>query len=370
MTARERFLACCRFETVDRIPLRELAVYGQALDRWITEGLPVDAEIGDFYHGSEYFGFERWDYVPLNVDIHPPFEEIVLEENDETVLYIDTRGIKRRAMKKGTSRGHRPSMDQFIEFPVKTREDFHRIKSRFRPDTPGRYPRDWADKVREWDMRDYPLAVPESGGFGFFSSLRRLMGTEKACTLFYDDPTLAHEILDYLTEFVVETYRRALDDLQLDYFEIWEDFAFKGRPFIGPELFSEFLAPYYRRLIDQVRGSGIDLISIDSDGNIEVLIPELLDVGVNVIWPVEVAAGMDAPTLRKEYGHDLILWGGIDKREIARGPQAIDREVYRQVPQLIEGGGYIPHLDGGWPESISYDNFMYFIDLKKKIAES
>jgi uroporphyrinogen decarboxylase len=113
----------------------------------------------------------------------------------------------------------------------------------------------------------------------------------------------------------------------------------------------------------------VEFIAIDMDGNPWVLIPYLLDVGVNVIWPIEVAAGLDALKLRQEFGHDLILWGGLDKREIAKGKEAIEREVYRQMPQLIEDGGYIPHLDGGWPASISYDKICYFLELKRKVVE-
>ena len=369
MTPRERFLASCRFQSVDRIPYRELAVYGQAIDRWLTEGLPADVNIGRFYDGSEYFGFDRWEYVPVNLDIYPPFEEVILEEDDRTILYIDHMGVKRKAIKEGFSHGHWPSMDQYFDFPVKNRADFEKFKPRYNSSSPGRYPQWWDDRVRVWSQRNYPLAIPDSGGFGFFSGLRRLMGTEAACTVFYDDPKLAHEILDYLTDFAIQTYHRALDDLEIDYFEIWEDFAFKSHPFVGPKIFQEFLAPYYQRLIDFVRGHGVEFIAIDSDGNPQILIPQLLDVGVNVIWPVEVAAGMDALALRKEFGHSLILWGGIDKREIAKGKEAIEREVYRQVPQLIEDGGYIPHLDGGWPESISYDNFCYFLEIKTRVAE-
>jgi uroporphyrinogen decarboxylase len=369
MTPRERFLASCRFQPLDRIPFREVAVLGQAADRWLKEGLPADVNIGDFYHGSEYFGFDRWDYVHINPRIYPPFEEVILEEDEEKVLYVDGEGVTRRAMKKGTSRGHRPVMDQFLDFPVKTREDFLRLKPRLDPHSPGRYPEWWRDRVACWRRREYPLAMPQSGGFGFFSGLRRLMGTEAACTAFHDQPALVHEILDTLTDCAMATYHRALDDLELDYFEIWEDFAFKGHPFVGPKTFREFLAPYYRRLIDFVRAHGVGFISIDSDGDPRVLIPSLLEVGVNVLWPLEVAAGMDAPSLRREYGHDLILWGGIDKREIAKGREAIEREVHRQVPQLIADGGYVPHLDGAWPESISYENFCYFIELKVRIAE-
>ena len=92
-------------------------------------------------------------------------------------------------------------------------------------------------------------------------------------------------------------------------------------------------------------------------------------MGVNIIWPIEVASGMDAPSLRKKFGNDLNLWGGIDKREIAKGKKSIEQEVYRQVPRLLEHGGYIPHLDGGWPASISYENFCYFIELKHKVIQ-
>ena len=195
------------------------------------------------------------------------------------------------------------------------------------------------------------------------------MGTENACMVFYDDPKLVHAILDFLTDFVIETIRKAVGKLDIDYFEIWEDFAFKGRSFVSPEIFRKFLAPYYRRLTDFLHSNGVEFISLDSDGYFEMLIPELLDAGVNVIWPVEVASGMDALQLREKFGSDLILFGGIDKREIARGREAIEREVYRQVPQLLDYGGYIPHLDGGWPASISYENFSYFIELKHKVID-
>ena len=385
MTARQRFLALCRFQPVDRTPYRELVVFGQTIDRWLTEGLPNGAITAytpmpirgrekeareamaiaknDFYHGSEFFGFDRRDFVNVTLGIYPPLKEIILEEDERTLLYIDGNGITRRTMKEGTSHGHRPSMDNFIEFPVKNIEDFEKIKPRYDPHNPERYPDLWEDNVRTWTKRDYPLAAPESGEFGFFSGLRKLMGTENACMAFYDDPDLVHAIFDFMTDFAIETIHKAVSNLEIDYFEIWEDFAFKGRPFISPEIFHKFLAPYYRRLTDFVRSFGVEFISLDSDGYFEMLIPKLLDVGVNVIWPIEVASGMDALHLREKFGKDLILWGGIDKREIAKGKEAIEREVYRQVPQLLEQGGYIPHLDGGWPADISYENFCLPIFL-------
>ncbi len=368
MTPRERLLSTLRFQPVDRIPYREVAILGQTVDLWLKEGMPGDVNIGDFGHGSEYFGFDRRDYVRLDLGPRPAYETVTLEEDDRTVTYSDSLGVKRRAMKE-TSGGNRPSMDTFLDFPVKTREDFVQIKSRYDSHSPARYPEYWADRLRCWKGSDYPLALPQFGGLGFFSGLRRWMGTESACTLFYDDPKLAHEMLDFLADFAIEVYSRALADLDIDYFEIWEDFAFKGRPFLSPKMFREFLAPRYRRLIDFVRRQGVEFIALDSDGDFDVLIPDLIEVGINIIWPIEVAAGMDAPTLRKRYGRDLILWGGIDKRELALGKKEIEREVFRQIPQLIESGGYIPHLDHAWPHSIPYANFLYFNELRVKVAE-
>ncbi len=172
MTPRERFLACCRFEPVDRIPLRELSVYGQAIDRWLTEGLPADVNIGDFYHGSEYFGFDHWDYVPVRLEMCPGFEHVVLEEDEDTILCIGVDGVKRRASKKGISHGHSPNMDQYIDFPLKTRSDFEALKPRYNPRSQARYPEWWDEHVRVWSKRDYPLSMPLSGGFGFFPDLR------------------------------------------------------------------------------------------------------------------------------------------------------------------------------------------------------
>jgi len=92
-------------------------------------------------------------------------------------------------------------------------------------------------------------------------------------------------------------------------------------------------------------------------------------VGVTCHWPLEVAAGMDPVQLRRRYGRDLALAGGIDKRALTGDKSQIERELRYRLPPLLETGGYIPCVDHTVPPDVPYENFMYYLDLKRKIME-
>ena len=79
---------------------------------------------------------------------------------------------------------------------------------------------------------------------------------------------------------------------------------------------------------------------------------------------------MDSQKIRREYGDDLALSGGIDKREIAKGRKAIEREVMGKVPQLVAEGGYIPTSDHSFPPDIAYETFLYYLQVKLKAMTS
>ncbi|MGB9619564.1 MAG: hypothetical protein ACPL7K_04040, partial [Armatimonadota bacterium] len=119
-------------------------------------------------------------------------------------------------------------------------------------------------------------------------------------------------------------------------------------------------------LVEFFKNRGARYVALDSDGNPEALIPLLMDAGIDVIWPLERASGMDPVRLRKKFGKGLRLWGGVDKREIARGPEAIEAHL-RELTPLIEEGGFIPTVDHTVPPDISWDNFRYYVDIKRKL---
>jgi uroporphyrinogen-III decarboxylase len=81
--------------------------------------------------------------------------------------------------------------------------------------------------------------------------------------------------------------------------------------------------------------------------------------GVDKIRPLERAAGMDARKLRREYGRDLILMGNVDKRALAEGREAIDKEV-EMVKELIHTSGYFVNADHFISTDVSYEKMKYF----------
>ncbi|NLF03248.1 MAG: hypothetical protein GX601_19965, partial [Anaerolineales bacterium] len=244
MNNRERFNRILSFEPVDHGFNYELGLWGQVLDRWHDEGMPQDVNLGSLIGGSEFFGLDRVGYLPLRVaELMPAFEEEVIEEDERYLVKRYSDGHVSRGLKEGMAHGTRLSMDQMLSFAVKDRADFEAIKHRFNAKSPARTPEWWDDIVRCLKDRDYPLALTHNGCFGLYSFLRRLMGTENACTIFYDDPDLAHEMLDFFTDYLIEVTHRALNEVEIDYFNYFEDFAFKTGPLVGPKIFRKFLLP-------------------------------------------------------------------------------------------------------------------------------
>ncbi|MGQ9629542.1 MAG: uroporphyrinogen decarboxylase family protein [bacterium] len=370
MNGRERYLAVMKFQDADRYPYYELGIWGQTYERWLKEGLDEEELRGDWFRGEPKFAkLDRREYIRLDMKPIPGFER-TLEETDRYVIFIDRFGRKRRGLKEGEARGTRLSMDTYIDFFVKNRDDFLEMKKHYDPSEPSRYPQNWEDLKREWEGRDYPLYLTENCGFaGLYWNLREMMGTENLSYAFYDQPKLIHEILDFMVEFFMRVAEKALKEVEVDVCILNEDFAYKSGPLISPKIFREFFLPRYKRIVEFLRKYGVRVIELDSDGNTEVLIPLLIEAGIDCHWPLEAAAGMNPVEIRKRYGKDLALIGGIDKRELAKDKKAIEEELRRKIVPMLEMGGYIPTVDHTVPPDVPLENFLYYLELKREISE-
>ena len=198
--------------------------------------------------------------------------------------------------------------------------------------------------------------------FGF---VRELMGPERTLYAFYDEPILVHDMMETYTEFILCLLPKVLDTAPLTSIFFWEDMCYRSGPIISPAMFREFMLPRYSRITELARKRGCDVIFVDSDGDVSQLIPLWIEAGINGVYPMEVAAGMDVAELREEYGQDLLMTGGIDKRVLAQSPEAIDAELNLKMP-VAEKGGYVPHLDHSVPHDVSYEAFSNYWRRKKE----
>ena len=122
-----------------------------------------------------------------------------------------------------------------------------------------------------------------------------------------------------------------------------DDYGTQGGPLISPDLFRQIFKPRMARLIWFLRERSTARIAFHSCGSVYAFIPDFIDVGVEILNPVQVsAAGMDTARLRREFGRHLVFWGGVDsQRVLPQGtPEDVRAEVARRVRDL--GPGYIP----------------------------
>ncbi|MCE5258676.1 MAG: hypothetical protein LLG44_06370 [Chloroflexi bacterium] len=362
----QRFLACMEYQPADRRPNHELGVWPQTVMRWEREA--PQAIIGmqwNWFYDEPALALDHRDYIPMNYGMIPPFEYKVLEETDEYEILRDTNGILRKALKEGTVSGGRMSMDQYLEFPITTPADVPDIVRRLNPHTPGRQPADLTERAKAWQQRDYPLILGRNcDANGFYWRARELLGTENLSLAWYDYPQMMHELMELYAELIIETSRPVLEQVHVEYFAFNEDLSMKAGPLLSPKTYKEFIFPRLRRVVDFLKSHGVRYVALDTDGNPTVLVSMFMDAGVDVLWPLERASEMDPVQVRRQFGKSLRLWGGVDKRVIAQGRQAINAHLLALAP-LIDEGGYIPTVDHTVPPDISWDSFRYYMDAKK-----
>ena len=365
MTNLEIFLACMDYQAVERRPNHEVGVWAQTKNRWLQEAPEKVKDFNwDWLYEEDAIGLDRRDYIPVNYGFIPPFETKILESSPQYEIVQDQYGIVTKRLKEGEIDGFRMSMDQFLKFPVEKPEDFSDIKRRLMAAIPERYPDDLDERIKLWKQRDYPLVLGENcAANGFYWRAREFMGTENLSFAWYDFLELMHEMMEFFADFIIETSKPVLEKIHVEYFTLNEDMSMKNGPLLSPNTFKEFIFPHLKRMVEFFKSHGVKYFAVDTDGNPTLLIPLLLDAGVDVLWPVERAADFHPIEIRKQFGKSLRLWGGVDKRVLAQGAEQIRAHLRELIP-LIEEGGFIPTVDHLIPPNVSWDNFCYYMEYK------
>lgn len=280
----------------------------------------------------------------------------VLEDTPEFRVEIDHLGRRTRII-KGSSTISLPET-----FPLEDPEDWPRIRS-WLQDDPARTHQDDLDRARRQREKGALVMVSMPGGYDL---PRQLMGDEEACIAFIEEPDLIHDILQTTGKMLSLVIERIASVCPIDVLHIHEDFAGKSGPLIGPNQIREFLHPYYQKAWADAQAAGARVFSLDSDGNIEPVIVPLMEAGVNQMYPMEPAAGMDIVQVRREFP-DLILKGGIDKHVLRQGECAIRNELEYKLQPEMQGGGVVFGLDHRIPNGTPLEAYRFYVKTAREL---
>jgi uroporphyrinogen decarboxylase len=368
VTERQRFLDSMEYRPSDRVPNHELCAWPQALAEWRR----TNEEARGLHHWfwmvrEDFWGLDVREPVPINFGLMPAYDTQVIEETDAYRIFRDGMGRTRKELKQGMLDGVALSMDQYLDFPLRGPDDWPDMRRRLQGGIPERLPADLVQRAAAWQKRDHVLVLGENGAAnGFYWRARDMMGTEALSFAWYDYPQMMHEIMEWYTEFIIETTRPVLELVQPEYFLFNEDLSAKPGPLLSPKTYRTFIHDRRRRIIDFVKGMGVKYVIMDSDGDPTKLLGLMLDEGIDGLLPIERAAGVSPQGLRQQFGKSLRLWGGVDKRVLAQGPEAIKAHLREMIP-LIEEGGFIPTVDHCVPPDVSWDNMRYYMDAKQAL---
>jgi uroporphyrinogen decarboxylase len=193
------------------------------------------------------------------------------------------------------------------------------------------------------------------------------VGTERLLMALVQDPDWCVDMFNHFLDVNIALLDQVWDaGYEWDGVTWCDDMGYKEHQFFSRKTYRELLKPVHRRAIEWAHSKGAKA-HLHSCGDINPFIPDLVEIGLDGLNPLEVKAGMDPVALKQTYGDDLLFHGGInavlwDDRE------AIETEMARVVPVMKERGGYIFSSDHSVPSAVSLEDFRHIVDRAKELS--
>ncbi|MHB1485032.1 MAG: uroporphyrinogen decarboxylase family protein [Saccharofermentanales bacterium] len=327
LTNRERYVNVLNFKPVDRMPLMEWAIWwgDRTIKRWEDEGLPKSLDAHEIYR---YFG---------------------LDDHHQTGFSLRKTDF--------------PSPKSYGAPLVTDEKDYDELKKYLFPEDAVSSLAAYFKSLGDAQQRgEYPVWMTTEGYFWY---PRTLLGIQGHLFAFYDYPELYHRICSDVVDFQIRMTEQLCDIVTPDFMTFAEDMSYNHGPMLSKELFDEFLAPYYKKIVPVLKQRGVKVI-IDTDGNVMPMIPWLQSVGIDGVLPLERQSGVDVAHLRKLYP-DLLMIGGYDKMVMKNGREAMRAEFERLLP-VMKSGGYIASVDHQTPPDVSIENYRIYIELYREYS--
>ncbi len=343
-TSRARILAALQHCTCDRIPICECDIWPETIKRWESEGFPPDTDPRD------YFGLDKIDQAGRIDSSFFPHE--IYEDNAEYCVDLNGEGTVVKWYKDNNyARGH---MELYHR--VQTIHDWRAARERL--------------TVTADRLKSFPVADDHFTKFGatdhFWMSFK-MCGMENLCCWLLTAPDEMSAIYASYTDYLLKMLDLAVEK-QIAFDALWffSDMAYCSGPMVAPETFRAVIAPSYLRFREWCTKHK-KWFFLHTDGNINLLLPELIAVGFDLVHPLEARAGNDVRTIKAKYGDKITLMGNINADILAKGDLAeIEDEIASKITVAKQNGGYIYNIDHSVPPTISFDVYSRAIQWIKQ----
>ncbi len=180
-------------------------------------------------------------------------------------------------------------------------------------------------------------------------------------------PEWCRDMISFLLEYHLTLFDKIWDaGYEFDAITFPDDLGYKNKQFFSLNTYRDVLKPYHQQAVEWANEKGITA-HVHSCGDVNPFIPEFIEIGVDALNPLEVKAGMDPIFLKKKYGKDLVLHGGVNAI-LWDKPEQIKAEMEKVIPVLKENGGYIFSSDHSVPDSVSLEDFRGIVNLAKELG--
>jgi hypothetical protein len=324
MNSRERFLETMQFGKPDHVPYFEEGIRGEVLKAWRSQGLAAEVDL------ARMFNTDEREEIELDVEPHP--------------------WPKR--------------------WPA-TKTDLETFARSLNPADRSRLPENWKQCLPDWQQREHVLMMRLHDGFFLTMGVMGWQRFHELMVLIHKDPGFVREMMRIQAEFVAALTERALQEVEIDAAIFNEPIGANHGPLISPSMYVDFVLSSYLPVLEVLHRHQVKIIILRTYANARLLVPALMENGFDCLWACEVnTVSMDYCSLRKEFGRELRLIGGIDLDVLREGKEAIRREIEEKVPLLLAQGGYVPLADGRVREDIPLDNYIFYRQLLEKVTSS
>ncbi len=353
MNPRERVMLALNHKEPDRIPIDLGGSICSSIHKnayiELKKYLGMDLEeikMADYVQQLPYLDqalLERFDvdFRMVQLPAATAADVDIFEEGDY-YAFIDRWGSKLHMPKEGGL------YFDWVDFPIK--EATMRALDNYtwpQPDPP-----EYNAQLREhaghlYQETDYALVGSAVIGGGIFEQPARTMGLENFFMALVSELRFADRLMGQITDIYIESCNNYLDQVgeYLQVFTYWDDVCGQNGWLIAPDVYRKMVKPKQRRLVEAIKRKTEAKIYYHSCGAVFDLIPDLIELGFDILNPVQVSArGMDTRRLKKEYGQDIVFWGGgVDTQHVLPfgKPEEVADEVKRRIDDLAPDGGFV-----------------------------